>query len=1032
MAAPIWTESLENFIRGEQDSGITTIVSGVNNGDITLLKLVEMLGPYLTSKESNIRGRGTLLLAEILHRLPRDKLSAEETGLLAAFFCDRLKDHHSITPHAIYGLLSLSICTSLPAGDAAKICLNLFKEVRVQTLVQADRQSVFSIISNFLYSRLEELRELGSEFVYGFIQAMDREKDPRNLVMAFQTVQTLIDHFPINIFAEELFEVTSCYFPIDFRPPPNDPHGITTEMLVAGLRSCLAATPKFAEFCLPLLMEKLSSELQGAKLDAFETLAACSPVYGAKHLKDYLEAVWSYCRKDVFQSFSQEVEQAALGCLCCVVKAVSDDKTEEGAMFSLDCFLDDILKESQKHINEPDMRFIHPSCRLLQAVASSSEAVCSKVLAYTLPLLLDQFGKHLQAKQRQSILSILQAFVRVSLAFPYTDFPNPVSLHKDALLSVLLSVLSETNTSLKSVSAAGLSVLVETKGLLEEDDVVLVAEHMTKTFLIDVNEDLRQDCVNALTHIATHYPSLTAEKVLPAFLEQLKTEQMEVEAEGDNQTVPHISHHALLSSMAALATQPTLVECIVDRLLVHLQSLSNGDATSKAEECIWTCKSILAIVANSRTDPTNLSFFHRKLLPEILWMSLKAALEPRSSEVDTSQLLCREEVIVLLAAIVRNVVQCLESSLASELCQQYIEVFHQQNLNKVSSIGSTENSELDAVFKPLEIGSPWPQSQLVVLLTACICSVRRGVTIPNESELLPSLLALSTGSDHELTATTAAKCLAGLLNKFGAGPELDQLIEMCKQHLLPRLQSSSAGETRQRSLTCWIWLTKAFLLRSHPSCNDLASRLVSLFEDDTLGSSSAQGLFVILSDSEDVLHPSSHADVKLMYRQRLFLQLLPGIIEGHCKTAQGTKKNYLLSLSHLLHFVPRQVLLSELPPLMPLLVQSLHQEDSALYESVLERLALLTHDAPGIISQYVDSLLPDLLRLSGCEASMKVRVGALKCIGELTTLEHHKVFPHKLKVARGLIPRLDDKKRVVRKEAVKARNLWMMLGSPKK
>ncbi|XP_038070690.1 MMS19 nucleotide excision repair protein homolog [Patiria miniata] len=988
-----------------------------------------MLGPYLTSKENNIRGRGTLLLAEILHRLPRNKLSAEEAGLLTAFFCDRLKDHHSITTHTIYGMQSLSICSSLPTGDAAKICLNLFKEVRVQSLVQADRQSVFSIISNFLYSKLDELRELGSEFVYGFIQVMDGEKDPRNLVMAFQIVRTLIDHFPIDIFAEELFEVTSCYFPIDFKPPTNDPHGITTELLVGGLRGCLAATPKFAEFCLPLLMEKLSSQLQGAKIDAFETLAACASVYGAKHLKDYLEAVWSYCRKEVFQSLSQEGEQAALGCLCCVVKAVSDDRKEEGAMFSLDCFLDDILKESRKHINEPDMRFIHPSCRLLQAVASSSEAVCSKILAYTLPLLLDQFNKHPQAKQRQSIISILQAFIRVSLAFPYTDFPNPVSLHKDAILSILISMLSETNTSLKSVSAAGLGLLAETKGLLKDDDVVLVAEHMTKTFLSEGDSHLRQESVNALIHIATHHPSVTEGKVLPALLEQLNTEPMEVDAEGDRQAVSHVSHHSILNSMAALATQPALVECIVDRFMVHLQSLSNSDTSSKAEECVSTLQSILTVVTKSRTDPTNLSFFYQKLLPQILRMSVMAALDTRS-EVGNSRLLCREEVIVLLAAIVRNVVQCLDLSLASELCQQYIEVFHRHNL---SSIMSSEILNDDTVFKPLEIDSPWPQTQLVVLLTACVCSVRRGVTVPDQWQLLTSLLAMATSSDHELTSTTAAKCLAGLLNKFHAGPELDQHIQPIKEHLLTRLQPSNSEETtRQRALTCWIWLTKSLLLRSHPSCNQLASHLLALFEDDTLGTQAAEGLHLILSDSNDVLSPSSHADVKLMYRQRLFLQLLSGIIDGYGNTTSGNKKNYLLGLSHLLHFVPRQVLLSELPPLMPLLIQSLHQEDSALYQSVLERLALLTHDAPGIIAQYVDSLLPELLRLSGYEASMRVRMVALKCICELTTLEHHILFPHKMKVSRSLLPRLDDKKRTVRKEAVKARNSWMMLGSPAK
>ena len=59
----------------------------------------------------------------------------------------------------------------------------------------SDTAHIFSVVV-----WLSELQELGSEFVYGFIQVMDGEKDPRNLLTAFQIVQTLIQHFPIGKF----------------------------------------------------------------------------------------------------------------------------------------------------------------------------------------------------------------------------------------------------------------------------------------------------------------------------------------------------------------------------------------------------------------------------------------------------------------------------------------------------------------------------------------------------------------------------------------------------------------------------------------------------------------------------------------------------------------------------------------------------------------------------------------------------------------------------------------------------------------
>jgi len=42
------------------------------------------------------------------------------------------------------------------------------------------------------------VRGLGSDFVLGYIQAMDGEKDPRNLVIVFNTVPTIIQHLPFG------------------------------------------------------------------------------------------------------------------------------------------------------------------------------------------------------------------------------------------------------------------------------------------------------------------------------------------------------------------------------------------------------------------------------------------------------------------------------------------------------------------------------------------------------------------------------------------------------------------------------------------------------------------------------------------------------------------------------------------------------------------------------------------------------------------------------------------------------------------
>ncbi len=83
------------------------------------------------------------------------------------------------------------------------------------------------------------LVEWSEEFVLGYIQLLDGERDPRNLVLAFSSIFIIVQNFtfgkfltvnPVSVIdsdqwfccpdslTEDLFDVISCYFPIDFTP----------------------------------------------------------------------------------------------------------------------------------------------------------------------------------------------------------------------------------------------------------------------------------------------------------------------------------------------------------------------------------------------------------------------------------------------------------------------------------------------------------------------------------------------------------------------------------------------------------------------------------------------------------------------------------------------------------------------------------------------------------------------------------------------------------------------------------------------
>uniref|UniRef100_A0AAQ6AE36 MMS19 nucleotide excision repair protein n=1 Tax=Amphiprion ocellaris TaxID=80972 RepID=A0AAQ6AE36_AMPOC len=373
---------VEEFVSGLQDSKAKDAAKGVKDGQFTVLQLVEALGLSLTSSQAPTRARGVQLLSEVLKEC-YGELTEREVEVLIAFYENRLKDHYVITPPVLQGLRALvSLCTTLPPGSAVSMLRSLFQDVHVQQILC-----------------------LGADFVFGFVQSMDGERDPRNLLLAFQIAKSIIHRgYDLGKFTEELFEVTSCYFPIDFTPPPNDPHGITKEELIQELRGVLTGTPKFAEFLLPLIIEKLDSDVPSAKLDSLQTLTACVSQYEHKDLAEFLEGLWASLRREVFQTSSENVESAGLAALTALTSCLSRSVLNSDSEDSLSSFLDLILKDCKHHLCEPDLKLVWPSAKLLQATCCASNRASHIVTAAVMPSLIDQYNSRTQVRTTTDIL----------------------------------------------------------------------------------------------------------------------------------------------------------------------------------------------------------------------------------------------------------------------------------------------------------------------------------------------------------------------------------------------------------------------------------------------------------------------------------------------------------------------------------------------------------------------------------------------------------------------------------------------------
>ncbi|NXV02968.1 MMS19 protein, partial [Cettia cetti] len=1020
----------------------------------------------LENTDPRTRGRGIQLLSQVLLQC-YSLLQEKEVLHLVLFYESRLQDHHLVIPSVLQGLRALSMCEVLSPGLAVSVLKAIFQEVHVQSLLQLDRHTVYSIITNFMSTREEELKGLGANFTFGFIQVMDGEKDPRNLLVAFQIVRDLIaKDYALGPFVEELFEVTSCYFPVDFTPPPNDPHGIQREDLILSLRAVLASTPQFAEFLLPLLIEKLDSELQSAKLDSLQTLTACCAIYGQKELQEFLPSLWSSLRREVFQTASEKIETECLAALralsACLSRSVLSSDSED----LLDSFLSSILQDCRHHLCEPDMKLVWPSAKLLQAAAGASLRSYHRITHSVLPLLLEQYTKHTQSSQRRTILEMLLGFLELEQKWGHVEEDESILLSLQApVCSVVFSALMDPSVQLQLVGIKALTVLGSLQGFLSSSDLELVVDHLIRLALHEDSQS-SEAAMEAAGSLAPTYPKVFSGRMVPRLEEELQSGPPLRCVSSSDQEESYNNQHSLqqrcLQALAAVSTHTSIVRETVPVLLQHLQKVQKG---TEARNMVSVCQSLHRVALQCQQDAEGCWYFHQTVVPCLLAMAVQAATQESTHRLPGKALL-EEEVLTAMIPVISAATTHLSPELAAQSVSHVVPLF----LN--GEVSFLPQNSFPCSFQPFGDGECLEaQRRLVALLMAFVCSLPRNVAIPQQEWLLRELLALSCSCNCPFTATTAAKCFAGLVNKHPAGQQLDEILQLAMNRMEPSL---AEGPRRTQALTLLLWVrpaldewgrgaggpslaltvlpaqvTKALVMRYHPLSSCLTDKLLGLLGDMELGPAAADGFSLLMAESPDVLHKGCHADVRIMFRQRFFTDNVPKLVQGFHGAGPDVKANYLKGLSHVLNHLPKPVLVTELPTLLSLLLEALSCSDRVVQLSTLSCLHPLLLEAPQVMSLHVDTLVTKFLDLTSSPTMVRasppssllcpsllplvlphpclfqaVRIAALRCAHALTSLPTTVLLPYKGRVIRALAKPLDDKKRLVRKEAVAARGEW--------
>ncbi|KAI8977927.1 Dos2-interacting transcription regulator of RNA-Pol-II-domain-containing protein [Pilobolus umbonatus] len=889
----------------EAIESLKTIITDINTGSVqaNLLQLIQILGQYLTSEDEFVRTKATGLLSKTLNECQHEAINNKAVSVLVDFYSDRLSDKACV--HSLLeGLVGLTSYTQFTGINAVTLSKKLFESTEVHQYPHGTRYLVYQIFGQLINRHAAALKSINNEFIYGFTKILDGEKDPRNLLEAFNIVKAIVDNFDISAHIEDIFEVTFCYFPITFKPPPDDPYGITAEDLKLSLRSCLASSPHFAKFALPLILEKLSSTSGSAKKDSMETLATCAPVYGATALLPNIKEIFNYLKLEVFHAADASLEDAAISAIHSVVGALntgitnSNDESNEKAILPL-------IEECVTNLKDPDMKDYKQTGRIIEAIASASDPACQLVVDMIAPLVLKQYRETNMASLQKSNMDIINELLEACKDLygstdgkeVDTDFTSPLIQYKDRFLGIFQSSLMASNeyNLLRLSAIRGLTLLVLSRDYLKPNEVGIVVQSLNTILLDEEDIELCNAALNAIHTASLIHSQYILDLTLPSLINRLP----------DSSALTSPSKYLpLLYAFKVLSPVSTIYKNSLFLLMDKFKAVCLKD-----NEYPYALSIIQTIADIVKYRPVDINF---KEINTIV-LPLFSFIIQSSLNESTPQLILNENILSVICLITFSISAELNSSEQKEFVDKTFKLFMHGEMS-VLDIASR------VPFKPTHISSSQEQKKSFQLFSAVICSLRKDVVLPlsNTEDYLNELVTLALTTDNHIQMVSTARMIGSIINKWKDNTALNEYVTYTRLVLEDSISKSSSNS--EHAVEIYLWIIKSLVLRGNALGYEMTNKVIDWCGTDILGTLIPEGFNILMGDDDIALNKESHATISILYKQRFFNYCLPKLVNGF-HGSQNTlflavRSHYLIALSYLLKNVPKTILLNELSEVM--------------------------------------------------------------------------------------------------------------------
>jgi DNA repair/transcription protein MET18/MMS19 len=849
-----------------------------------------------------------------------------------------------------------------------------------------------------LFSRKRPvLKAMGERFVKGYIELVEGEKDPRNLVYIFAMDRVILVEWEMDKETiEAFFDVTYCYFPITFRPPPDDPYGISTNTLRLALRRALTASPLLAPHAMPLLIEKLQASGGNAKRDALETLEEVLPVFGRSAALAHIKELWEGFKIEIMHATDDATSICSTKALESLLYVLYVGEKEASGVAT------EMVADMLDELEEPAKQQAKSASTILAAMIRATPASASLATHASVDQLLTMYKEPEEPSIRGSILGHLTSIVKAlretydgsnkadpgvkeeavakeegrftfekpaSVTTPankrivdgdvqrtYEGDGRPLDKFRDLLLGTLSHGLK---TSATRVAAVELFVNLSHIEFLGPQEMRHICDSVNE-LLVDANgEQVRVQTLEALRDLGNK--RVVEESTLPLLFGLLPDRIL---ASDDQEEVKGNIRRSL-GSLARLCDSTDFFDMLIVKLSTKFDLVCVSDVELEANVgyargLINTMRVVLEEKMERKDRDTAR---YGSLVPRLIGNIVEASV--RSSAHNTT-VAGNRKVIRDVGTLVTLLVRCLDGTKQKELAVGLYPLLLHGDLGYLHRHSSLLSRSL-----------PQPLTLKVQLLSSDASQTQRDVLYPVASALvalkkeisglqedmtgnLSQVLEWTLASKSLLQEQAGSVLLANGINKHIPEPSPDSFqamvdnlwkaeIDNNDKMQVDGVDGESGGKAtllrHRRAVRIWLVIARALLVRNSATGQQMIERVLSLLSrasniPASVIKEAAKGLGKITSQ-DDVLCKENGSVIRLLYKQRFVTFILPKLLEGFQRSrtngaasSSSTSSIHLIAICSLLPSLPKATLLEKLKEIFPLLIMALDLDEDEADESI--------------------------------------------------------------------------------------------------